>query len=86
MRRIARYTCPDASEYSVCDSGRIDCCSQLRLLHTGGALCRHNPCHRNAHDSQDLRLYMDGSDRIWGDEEGDIGRTKKDKERIRNRI
>ena len=40
--------------------------AQLWLLHSGGALGGRHPRHWHAHDSQDLRLCLDGSHRIPG--------------------
>ena len=44
--------------------------AQLRLLHPGRALGGHHPDDRHADDPQDLRLRVDGSDRLLRDEEG----------------
>ena len=45
-------------------------CSELRILHSGSAVGRRRPPDRYADDSQDLRLSLDGTDRIFCHETG----------------
>ena len=63
--------CPVLSECKGASGQRVpayvaDDRAQLRLLHSGGALGGRHPRHWHAHDSQDLRLCLDGSHRISG--------------------
>ena len=39
--------------------------AELRLLYPGGAVGGRRPADRDADDSQDLRLCLDGADRIF---------------------
>lgn len=41
-------------------------CAEFRVLHPGGAVGRHGSDDRNADDSQDLRLCVDGADWLFG--------------------
>ena len=44
--------------------------AELRLLHSGRAVGGRHPDDRHADDPEDLRLRLDGFDRLLRDEEG----------------
>ena len=47
-----------------------DHCAELWLLHSGSAVGQHHSHDRDVDDPQDMRLYMDGTDRIFRYETG----------------